>query len=58
LKARLDKVLGLTGAVAIKSKAEDVLATSRMEEDVPFDATSKSGGDDDLDYFKSLAETN
>jgi hypothetical protein len=57
LKARLDKVLGLTGAVAIKSKAEDVLATSRMEEDVPFDTTSKSG-DDDLDYFKSLAETN
>lgn len=58
LKARLDKVLGLTGAVAIKSKAEDVLATSRLEEDVPFDTTSKSVGDDDLDYFKSLAETN
>ena len=56
LKSRLDKVLGLTGAVAIKSKAEDVLATSRVEEDVPFDTTSKSAvSDDDLDYFKSLA---
>ena len=58
LKSRLDKVLGLTGAVAIKSKAEDVLATSRVEEDVPFDTTSKSvDSDDDLNYFKSLAES-
>ena len=58
LKSRLDKVLGLTGAVAIKSKAEDILATSRVEEDVPFDTTSKSvDSDDDLNYFKSLAES-
>ncbi len=56
LKSRLDKVLGLTGSVAIKSKAEDVLVNSRVEEDTPFDTTSKSvGTDDDLDYFKSLA---
>lgn len=59
LKSRLDKVLGFAGSVAIKSKAEDILAPSRVEEDVPFDTTSKSAGnDDDLDYFKSLAETN
>jgi hypothetical protein len=58
LKSRLDKVLGLTGSVAIKSKAEDVLVNSRVEEDTPFDTTSKSvGSDDDLDYFKSLAES-
>jgi hypothetical protein len=58
LKSRLDKVLGFSGSVAIKSKAEDILAPSRVEEDVPFDTSSKSAGsDDDLDYFKSLAET-
>jgi hypothetical protein len=58
LKSRLDKVLGLTGSVAIKSKAEDVLVNSRVEEDTPFDNTSKSvDSDDDLNYFKSLAES-
>jgi len=59
LKSRLDKVLGFEGSVAIKSKAEDVFVTKADEDDVPFDTSSKSSGveDDDLDYFKSLAES-
>jgi hypothetical protein len=57
LKTRLDKVLGFAGATTIKSKAEDVLMSPKMEEDIPFDTTSKSVADDDLDYFKSLAES-
>jgi hypothetical protein len=58
LKARLDKVLGFSGSVAIKSKAEDVFVND-VEENISFDTTSKSVAvDDDLDYFKSLAESN
>ena len=59
LKSRLDKVLGFEGSVAIRSKAEDVFVTKADEDDVPFDTSSKSSGveDDDLDYFKSLAES-
>jgi gp32 DNA binding protein like len=50
LKGRLDKVLGFEGA-PIRSKAEDIVA--RISEDVD---TSNTGDEDDLDYFKSLAE--
>ena len=55
LKARLDKALGFE-AVAPRTKAEDfVPKTSPDLDDVPFD-TSSNVDDDDLDYFKSLAE--
>lgn len=55
LKSRLDKVLGFDGApVAAKSKAED---TVLKQDDVPFD-TSSNADDEDLDYFKSLANQN
>jgi len=57
LKGRLDKVLGFDGtAVNLKSKAAD--APAFVEDDVSFDTTSKAAdsGDDDMDYFKSLAE--
>jgi hypothetical protein len=55
LKQRLDKTLGFDGATAApKSKAIDSLDTLK-EEDVPFDTSSVE--DEDLDYFKSLAET-
>ena len=51
LKGRLDKVLGFEGA-PIRSKAEDTIA--KIDEDVI--DTSNTGDEDDLDYFKSLAE--
>ena len=52
LKSRLDKVLGFDGsAPAAKSKASD---TVLKHDDVPFD-TSSNAEDEDLDYFKSLA---
>ena len=50
LKGRLDKVLGFEGA-PIRSKAEDTIA--KIGEDID---TSNTGDEDDLDYFKSLAE--
>ena len=50
LKARLDKVLGFEGA-PIRSKAEDTVA--KIDEDVDI---STNGDEDDLDYFKNLAE--
>jgi hypothetical protein len=55
LKSQLDKVLGFDGAVsAPKTKAEDVVLTRESVEETPFD-TSNSSEDEDLDYFKSLA---
>ena len=53
LKSRLDKVLGFEAVATSKTKAADV---ALAEDDVPFD-TSNSGDDEDLDYFKSLAES-
>ena len=50
LKGRLEKVLGFEGA-PIRSKAEDTIA--KIDEDID---TSNTGDEDDLDYFKSLAE--
>jgi hypothetical protein len=54
LKSRLDKVLGIDGVPAPRTKAEDTVLETL---DTPR-VTSKSNdiGDDDLDYFKSLAE--
>jgi hypothetical protein len=52
LKQRLDKALGFEGAVP-KTKASDDLVSVKDQDDVPFDTTSDS--DDELDYFKSLA---
>lgn len=47
LKAKLDKVLGLDGVAPVKTKAEDITpAMTTMSPDL----------DDELDYFKSLAE--
>ena len=56
LKSRLDKVLGFDGtASATKTKAVDSVVSSIKDEDVSM--IDKSIGDDeDLDYFKSLAE--
>jgi hypothetical protein len=50
LKAKLDKVLGLDGVAPVKSKAEDtILPTSKS-------SPSNLDEDEELDYFKSLAE--
>jgi hypothetical protein len=53
LKARLDKVLGFEGDAVPNIRAEDVeLPTSVTRAKAPVSTTV----DDDLDYFKSLAE--
>ena len=50
LKAKLDKVLGLDGVTQVKTKAEDtVLNTAKS-------APSLDENDEELDYFRSLAE--
>ena len=63
LKARLDKVLGFEGEVTPRTTAEDAVveavSPSNYELDSGLsqvDAAIASGGDDDLDYFKNLAE--
>ena len=57
LKARLDKVLGFDGgAVAPKTKAEDASVSRKLSENDLERIDRKSVADDDLDYFKSLAE--
>jgi len=56
LKTRLDKVLGFDGAApATKTKAADSVVSSIKDEDVSMIDKSISD-DEDLDYFKSLAE--
>jgi hypothetical protein len=56
LKSRLDKVLGFEGEVAPRTKAEDVVVENFNDSALnEIDAKIASGGDDDLDYFKSLA---
>lgn len=59
LKQRLDKVLGFEGVPIVSSKATEEVLSSKFNDDPPFDTTSKavSSDDDDLDYFKSLAES-
>jgi hypothetical protein len=54
LKGRLDKVLGFTGAPIVKTKAEDTVAS--FKDDVSVLDSKISESDDDLDYFKSLAD--
>lgn len=61
LKQRLDKALGLEGAVNLRTRAE----TSDVDvfEDKDLDVLNSSKGssateDDDLDYFRNLAESN
>jgi len=56
LKQRLDKALGFDGAVATpKTKATDSVAT--LKDDTDTSILDKSVADDDeLDYFKNLAE--
>jgi hypothetical protein len=63
LKARLDKVLGFEGEVTPRTTAEDAvveaISPSNYELDSGLsqvDAAIASDGDDDLDYFKNLAE--
>ena len=56
LKTRLDKVLGFEGEVAPRTKAEDVVVENFNDSSLnEIDTKIASGGDDDLDYFKSLA---
>jgi hypothetical protein len=59
LKAKLDKVLGLTGSVN-KSRAEDTILSKFKKDDEDIletaGASSVEDSDGDLDYFKSLAE--
>jgi hypothetical protein len=54
LKGRLDKVLGFTGAPIAKTKAEDTVAS--FKDDVSVLDSKVLESDDDLDYFKSLAD--
>jgi hypothetical protein len=62
LKAKLDKVLGFDGeSSAVKSKAEDVKLKTYdddVEEIMAKNKPSSVDEDEDLDYFKSLAEQN
>jgi hypothetical protein len=50
LKAKLDKVLGLDGVAQVKTKAEDTIL------DTAKSAPSLNENDEELDYFRSLAE--
>jgi len=57
LKTRLNKVLGFDGAPAtIKSNAADSVSSIKESDTSILDNVSTD--DDDLDYFKSLAESN
>ena len=57
LKTRLNKVLGYDGVVSPKTKATDSVVSSLREDEVD-DIINKSSVDgDELDYFKSLAES-
>jgi hypothetical protein len=56
LKGRLDKVLGFQGSItSVKSKADDDVVSQFADDDILNKKTSIAE-DDDLDYFKSLAE--
>jgi len=56
LKARLDKVLGFEGDIIPAIRAEDVELPTPVARSVKPTASVAAGADDDLDYFKSLAE--
>jgi hypothetical protein len=55
LKTRLDKVLGFEG-IAPSSTAESIDLSPPAAKFAPRSAPVDIGGDDDLEYFKSLAE--
>ena len=55
LKSRLDKVLGFEGAVS-SIKAEDVVLRNFTDDEVKVLDKAVADVEDDLDYFKSLAE--
>jgi hypothetical protein len=55
LKSRLDKVLGFEGAVS-SIKAEDVELRSFTEDEMKVIGSKATSSDEDLDYFKSLAQ--
>ena len=56
IKSRLDKVLGFEG-IAPSIRAEEIsLRQPKIEHDVSDSKLASSSDDDDLDYFKSLAE--
>jgi len=55
LKSRLDKVLGFEGAVS-SIKAEDVELRSFTEDEIKVIDSKATNSDEDLDYFKSLAQ--
>ena len=55
LKSRLDKVLGFEGAVS-SIKAEDVELRSFTEDEAKVLDSKSTNSDEDLDYFKSLAQ--
>mgnify|MGYP003332007355 FL=1 len=57
LKQRLDKALGFDGEVAPRSKAADSVVSLKEETDTSIIDSSNSVEDEDLDYFKSLAES-
>ena len=57
LKAKLDKVLGFDGGSFVKTKAEDAVFKKFDDDDVSvIDKKIVEHDDEDLDYFKSLAE--
>lgn len=56
LKQRLNKALGLDGAVNLRTKAEDVEVATFNDNDLGRIDTNVSSDDSELDYFKSLAE--
>ncbi len=55
LKSRLDKVLGFEGAVS-SIKAEDVELRNFTEDEIKVIDSKATNSDEDLDYFKSLAQ--
>ena len=57
LKARLDKVLGFDGGpVNLKTKAESAELNNFKDDDLSVIDTKIADSDEDMDYFKSLAE--
>ena len=57
LKGRFDKVLGFDGAVNLKTKAETAELNTFKEDDIAvIDKKISAVDDEDLDYFKALAE--
>lgn len=58
LKARLDKVLGFDGGpVNLKTKAETAELNNFKDDDLSVIDTKIAESDDDMDYFKSLANS-